>query len=140
MVYPAEHFSSQIYLSTIGPLSYDALMQTTLFFIVKVVVSGLLIAIISSLAKTFPKWAALLTALPLMTFFSLIWIYVETKDLALLETYTRDVLIWVLPSFLFLIAAIYLFRARIPFLLTMGISTVALFVGVLAFEKLHLLK
>ena len=115
-------------------------MQTTVFFIVKVVVSGFLIAVISSLAKTFPKWAALLTALPLVTFLSLIWIYMETKDLALLETYTRDVLIWVLPSFLFLIAAIYLFRARIPFLLTMGISTVALFVGVLIFEKLHLLK
>ena len=115
-------------------------MSSTLFFVVKVVISGILIAVISSLAKTFPKWAALLTALPLTTFLALIWIYVETKDLALLETYTKDVLIWVLPSLLFLIAAIYLFRARIPFLLTMGISTVALFVGVLAFEKLHLLK
>ena len=115
-------------------------MQISLFFLVKVVISGILIAVISSLAKTFPKWAALLTALPLVTFLSLIWIYMETKDLALLETYTKDVLIWVLPSLLFLIAAIYLFRARIPFLLTMGISTVALFAGVLAFEKLHLLK
>ena len=115
-------------------------MQTPLLFIVKVIVSGLLIAIISSLAKTLPKWAALLTALPMMTFLSLIWIYLETKDLALLETYTRDVLIWVLPSLLFFVAAIYLFRAKIPFLLTMGISTAVLFVGVLVFEKLHLLK
>ena len=115
-------------------------MQTTIFFIIKVVVSGVLIAVISSLAKTFPKWAALLTALPLMTFLSLIWIYAETKDLTLLETYTKDVLIWVLPSLFFLIAAIYLFRAKIPFLFSMGIATVALFIGVLLFEKLHLLK
>ncbi len=115
-------------------------MQTSLLFILKVVISGILIACISSLAKTFPKWAALLTALPMMTFLSMIWIYVETKDLALLETYTKDVLIWVLPSFLFLIAAIYLFRAKIPFVLTMGISTAALFIGVLLFEKLHLIK
>ena len=115
-------------------------MQIAAFFVVKVVVSGILIAVISSLAKTFPKWAALLTALPLITFLSLIWIYVETKDLALLETYTRDGFIWVLPSFLFLIAAIYLFRAKVPFLLTMGLSTAALFIGVFIFEKLHLLK
>lgn len=82
---------------------------------IKVIISGILIALVSSLAKTFPKWAALLTALPLMTFLSLIWIYVETRDLALLETYTKDVLIWVLPSLIFFIAAIYLFRARVPY-------------------------
>src|SRR3989338_6171736 len=112
-------------------------MQTTLFFIVKFVISGFLIAVISSLAKTFPKWAALLTALPLMTFLSLIWIYIETKDLALLANYTKDVLIWILPSLLFFVAAIYLFRAKVPFLITLGLSTIALFVGVLIFENLH---
>ena len=76
----------------------------------------------------------------MMTFLSLIWIYVETKDLALLETYTRDVLIWVLPSLLFFIAAIFLFRARIPFVVTLGLSTAVLGIGVFAFEKMHLLK
>lgn len=112
----------------------------TLFFWIKVVISGLLIAGISSLAKTYPKWAALLTALPLVTFLSLVWIYVETKDLALLETYTRDVLIWVLPSLLFFVAAIYLFRFRVPFIVSMGLATLALFIGVVLFEKLKLLK
>lgn len=112
----------------------------TLFFLVKIVVSGILIATISSLAKTFPKWAALLTALPLMTFLSLVWIYVEKRDLALLETYTRDVLLWVLPSLLFFAAAIYLFRARVPFIVTMGLATAVLGIGVLLFEKLQWLK
>ena len=32
-------------------------MQASFFFIVKVVISGTLIAVISSLAKTLPKWA-----------------------------------------------------------------------------------
>lgn len=112
----------------------------SIFFIFKVIVSAILIAAISSLAKIFPKWAALLTALPLMTFLSLIWIYVETKDLARLESYTKDVLIWILPSLLFFVAAIFLFRARIPFAITMAISTLCLFLGVVIFEKLNLLK
>ncbi|MBI4411832.1 MAG: DUF3147 family protein [Deltaproteobacteria bacterium] len=112
----------------------------TAFFWIKVAVSGLLIAGISSLAKTYPKWAALLTALPLVTFLSLIWIYFETRDLALLETYTKDVLIWVLPSLLFFVAAIYLFRFRVPFVISMALSTLALFIGVIIFEKLKWLK
>ncbi len=112
----------------------------TLFFLIKIIISGFLIATISSLAKTFPKWAALLTALPLMTFLSLIWIYIETKDLALLSTYTKDVFFWVLPSLLFFVAAIFLFRTKLPFALSLGLSTLALFVGVFIFEKLHLLK
>ncbi len=116
------------------------LSANSLFYIFKVIVSGILIASISSLAKTFPKWAALLTALPLMTFLSLIWIYIETKDLARLEAYTKDVLIWVLPSLLFFVAAIFLFRARVPFVISMILSTACLFVGVFIFEKMNLLK
>jgi len=116
------------------------MIQSASFFLIKVILSGILIAAISGLAKTFPKWAALLTALPLMTFLSLIWIYVETKDLALLETYTRDVLIWVLPSLLFFVAAIFLFRAKVPFVLALSASTGILFLGIFLFERLHLIK
>lgn len=110
------------------------------FFIIKAILSGLMIAAISSLAKAFPKWAALLTALPLVTFLSLIWIYVETKDLALLEKYTWDVMIWVIPSFIFFIAAFYLFKFRVPFIATLAISTAVLGIGVLVFEKIGFLK
>ncbi len=110
------------------------------FFIVKVTLSGLMIAAISSIAKTFPKWAALLTALPMMTFLSLIWIYIETKDMAHLEKYTWDVMIWVIPSFIFFIAAFYLFKARVPFIATLGISTAVLGIGVWVFEKAGFLK
>lgn len=115
-------------------------MSQTSFFIIKVIISGILIAAISTLAKTFPKWAALLTALPMMTLLSLVWIYFETRDLALLENYTRDVLIWVLPSLLFFVAAIYFFRAKMPFVVTMALSIAFMGIGVWVFERLHLLK
>lgn len=111
-----------------------------LFFLIKAAVSGIIIAAISSLAKTFPKWAALLTALPLMTYLSLFWIYFEKRDLGLLESYTRDVLLWVLPSLVFFVAAVYLFKARVNFFATMAISTAVLFAGVYLFEKTGLLK
>ncbi len=121
-------------------VSFQNNMAQTLFFIFKATLSGVLIALISSLAKSFPKWAALLTALPLMTFLSLIWIYVETKDLNLLEHYTRDVLLWVLPSLLFFVAAIYFFHLRFPFILSLSLSTLILGVAVFLFQKLGILK
>jgi hypothetical protein len=95
---------------------------------------------VSVLAKSSPKGAALLTAMPLMTFLSLIWIYVEKRDLALLEKYTWDVMIWVIPSFLFFIAAFLLFKFRVSFAATLAISTAALGIGVWVFEKAGFLK
>lgn len=114
--------------------------HSTLFFIFKTILSGALIASISSLAKVFPKWAAILTALPLMTLLSLIWIYFETKDLKLLEEYTYNVFLVVLPTLIFFIAAVFLFRARVPFEWTLLISCGALGLGILLFEKLGWLK
>ena len=111
-----------------------------MFFIIKIIVSGVIIAVISSMAKAFPKWAALLTALPLMTYLSLVWIYIEHKDLGLLETYTRDVFIWVLPGLAFFAAALFLFRARVPFFVTMALSTLALAGGVWIFNRFGILK
>lgn len=110
------------------------------FFIFKAALSGLIIAAVSTLAKQFPKWAALLTALPLVTFLSLIWIYWETKDLGLLEHYTRDVVLWLIPGLAFFFSLIFLFRAKVPFVLSMAIATAALAAGVMLFNKTGLLK
>lgn len=111
-----------------------------IFFIFKAVVSGVLIALISSLAKSYPRWAALLTALPLMTYLSLFWIYFENKDLNLLANYTRDVFWWILPSLIFFLIAIFLFRSQINFFVSIGISTMGLFLAVWLFLKTGLIK
>lgn len=114
--------------------------QSISFFLLKALLSGVMIALISTMAKTLPKLAALLTALPLLTILSLIWIYIETKDMALLSSYTKDVLIWVMPSLLFFVAALYLFKYQVPFYLSILLSIAAMGVGVLIFEKMNLLK
>ena len=107
-----------------------------LFFILKVIVSGILIALISSIAKFHTRWAALLTALPLMTYLALFWIYFENKDLNLLANYTREVFYWILPSLIFFGIAIFLFRSQINFFISMGIATLGLALGVWLFLKI----
>lgn len=112
----------------------------TLLFITKATVSGILVAVISTLAKTFPKWAALLTALPVVTFLSLIWIYAENRNLSLLETYVLDVLLWTIPGILFFLAAFFMFRAGIPFVFSLLGAILALGIGVWVFNKLGVIK
>jgi len=114
--------------------------SSTVFFIVKALLSGAVIAAISEVAKHTTKGAALLTALPVMTFLSLIWIYIEKRDLPYLAVYTKDVIIWVIPSFLFFFAAYFLFKNRVPFLFSMLLATAALGAGVWIFEKAGFLK
>lgn len=110
-----------------------------LFFIFKAVVSGLIIAGISGLAKTQPKWAAFLTALPMMTIMSLIWIYLEQKDLKILQNYTRDVFWYVIPTLSFFASSYYLFKQQTPFWPSMIISLLILFLSVALFKKTGLL-
>ncbi|MFO1519143.1 MAG: DUF3147 family protein [bacterium] len=116
------------------------MLHPTFFFILKAALSGLIIAAITTLAKHSPKGAALLTALPLVTFLSLIWIYVEKRDLNFLADYSWDVLVWTLPSLFFFLAIILLFRAKVPFALSMALSTAALGIGVWVFEKFRWIK
>lgn len=111
-----------------------------IFFLLKALISGLMVAIISAVAKAFPKWAALLTALPVITFLSLIWIYLEKKDLALLEVYVLDVLLWTLPGILFFITAFIFFRMRLPFFLSLAAATLAMGLGLYGFHKLGILR
>ena len=116
------------------------MLSETSFFILKTIVSGGLIALVSSIAKYFPKWAALLTALPLVTFLSLLWIYSEHKDLKLIETYATDVLIWTLPSLVFFVVFILLLRFQTSFFLSLLISTLTLMGLVFILNRFHILK
>ena len=109
-------------------------------FIFKAVLSGILVATISSVARTSHKWAALLTALPLITYLSMIWIYLEQRDLKILQNYTTDVLLWTLPSIIFFLVAIAMFKMRVPFFLTLTAATLSLAGGLYLFQKTGIIK
>ncbi|MBA2466666.1 MAG: DUF3147 family protein [Sphingomonas sp.] len=51
-----------------------------LYLLVKAAVSGLLIAIISEVARRSPGWGGLLASLPLTTLLAMIWLWRDTGD------------------------------------------------------------
>ena len=70
-------------------------------FIVKVVVSALVIAAASEIAKRYPFWGAVIIALPLTSILAMSWLYAETRDNTLLTQFAKDVFVIVPVSLVF---------------------------------------
>lgn len=99
-------------------------MSSTLWFITKATISGLLIAAISELAKRSSLMAALLTSLPLISILAMIWLYLESHDTHKVAALASDVFWLVLPTLPFFIVLPLLLRRGVDFSLAMLISVV----------------
>jgi F0F1-type ATP synthase assembly protein I len=99
-------------------------LTSGVFFLVKIIVSALIIAGISELAKKLPSLGGLIAAMPLTTLLALIWLYAETGDYQLAHTFTRSVLFAIIPTVFFFITALTLFKRGTPFILVLLMSFV----------------
>jgi hypothetical protein len=67
-------------------------------FIVKALLSGLIVATIATVAKRYPGFGALAASLPLVSVLGMIWLWNDTGDPALLADHARATFWFVLPS------------------------------------------
>ena len=51
-----------------------------LLFVTKAILSGILVAAISTVARRYPGWGGLVASLPLVSVLSMLWLYGETRD------------------------------------------------------------
>ena len=93
-----------------------------LYFVLKAAISGLLIAAVSTLAKRYPGFGALVASLPLVSVLGMIWLWRDRPDAENMAAHAGATFWYVLPSLpMFLL---------IPALLRHGVSFwVALAVG-----------
>ena len=108
-----------------------------LYLLVKAVVSGVLIAIISEVARRNPGWGGLLASLPLTSLIAVIWLWRDTRDPLRIADQATSTFWFVLPSLpLFLIIPAML-RAGWGFWPTILIAcaiTLGLYAGMFAFS------
>ena len=97
-------------------------------FLVKVVVSALVIALASELAKRDSFWGALLVAMPLTSILAISWLYAETRDNLLVTRFARDIFLLVPGSLLFFLPFLLETKTRLGFLpnLIAGLALLAL--------------
>ena len=99
-------------------------MSPTVFFLVKTLVSALLIAGVSELAKRLPSLGGLIAAMPLTTLLTLIWLYTDTGDYDLARAFTKSVLFAIVPTIFFFITALALFKKGLSFHMVLILSFV----------------
>jgi hypothetical protein len=106
-----------------------------LYLLIKAVISGLLIALISEVARRSPGWGGLLASLPLTSLIAMLWLWRDTGDQQRVADLSLGAFWFVLPSLpLFLIIPLLLRAgwAFWPALLTACAVTLALYAAMFA--------
>ena len=103
-----------------------------IYMAIKAGISGILIAVASSLAKRYPGFGALIASLPLVSVLGMIWLWRDTHDRARMAAHAGATFWYVLPSLpMFLLIAAMLNRGA-PFWLALAsgcLLTVALYLA-----------
>lgn len=86
--------------------------------------SGLLIALISSVARRYPAFGALIASLPLISVMGMVWLWIETHDPQRMETHVQSTLWYVLPSLPMFLIIPAMMRAGVPFYAALGLGCV----------------
>jgi hypothetical protein len=103
-----------------------------LYLAAKALISGVIIAAVSEIAKRSPSFGALVASLPLVSVLGMIWLWRDTHDSIGMAAHSRATFWFVLPSLpMFLLIPVLLQRS-LPFWLALALGcllTIALYVA-----------
>lgn len=100
------------------------------YLVVKAILSGLLIAAISEIARRSPGVAALVASLPLVSILGMIWLWRDTADTTRIAAHAEATFWYVLPSLPMFLILPWLIRQDWGFWPALGVGcviTVALY-------------
>jgi hypothetical protein len=69
-----------------------------IYLIVKALISGVVVAAASEVARRWPGWGALIVSLPLVSILAMIWLWRDTGDRARLAAHAEATFWFVVPS------------------------------------------
>jgi hypothetical protein len=94
----------------------------TIQFLIKILISSLIIAISSEIAKRSTFMAAILISLPLTSILAIVWTYYESRNTQKVMSLSNDILLMVIPSLLFFIFLPFFLKTGIRFEYALGLS------------------
>jgi len=105
------------------------------YLVIKAALSGILIAIVSEVAKRYPAFGALIASLPLISLLGMIWLWRDKPDVVNMAAHVEATFWFVLPSLPMFLLIPWLLRQGAGFwaALTIGCTlTVALYLAMVA--------
>lgn len=97
-----------------------------IYFLIKTLITALIVAAVSELVRRYTVWAALLASLPLTSILAFIWVYWDTKDSGKIIELSYSVFWLVFPSLAFFLILPFLLKQGLMFPAAMGISVIAM--------------
>ena len=92
------------------------------YYLIKIALTTALIVVISEIAKRSSFVGALLASIPLVSVLAMIWLYVDTKDVAKVSALSTSVFWLVLPSLVLFVTLPILLKQGLNFYFSIGIS------------------
>jgi hypothetical protein len=99
------------------------------YLVVKAAVSGVIVALVSEIARRYPGWGGLVASLPLTSLLAMLWLWRDTGDPARVAALAGSTFWFILPSLPLFLALPWLLRSGLDFRLSMALVVV----GTLAF-------
>jgi hypothetical protein len=93
-----------------------------IYYIVKILVSALLITGISEISKRSTFWGGVLASVPFISVIAFIWIYTETKSVEKISQLSTSVFWLVIPSLSMFLILPYLLKLKVDFYLALLVS------------------
>ena len=113
------------------------------YLIVKAVISGIIIAVVSEIARRSPGFGALVASLPLVSILGMIWLWRDTSDTTRLADHAQATFWFVLPSLPMFLLVPALRHWGVGFWPALGLGcilTIALYVAMVSLGPLIGLK
>lgn len=92
------------------------------YFIVKCALSGVIIAVVSEVAKRNPSFGALIVSLPLVSLLGILWLWRDTSDVERIASHAQSTFWYVLPSLPMFLVLPAMLRAGMGFWISMTAS------------------
>jgi len=100
-----------------------------MYFLLKVLISALVIAAVSEVARRDALLAAILASLPLTSLLAILWLYHDTRNGHLAGELATQIFWAILPSLLFFVAFPWLLKTGLSFSLSLILSIGIMIVG-----------
>lgn len=102
---------------------------------IKALISGLIVAAVSEIAKRYPGFGGLIASLPLVSVLGMLWLWREKPDAANMASHAEATFWFVLPSLPMFLAIPAMLRAGINFHVALALGcllTIILYLGMIA--------
>lgn len=104
-------------------------------YALKVIITAILVVAISEAAKKWTLLGAVIASLPLTSILAMIWLYVDTSNLAKVSSLSQGVFWVVMPSLVFFLLFPMFVKFGLNFWMSLGVSSFCTAIAYLGYIK-----